>query len=83
MRTPLIFDLVGAYKKTVRLNVLEALLYNFPDQFILYPNNIKSDADYVKQKFQSFVDELKKAVVEYSETSKNLKVNGINGNGKN
>ena len=33
-------------EKSVRLNVLEALLYNFPDQPVLYPNNINSEADY-------------------------------------
>jgi hypothetical protein len=46
LRTPLIFEVPGAYEKSVRLNVLEALLYNFPDQPVLYPNNIISEADY-------------------------------------
>jgi hypothetical protein len=46
LRTPLIFEVPGAYKKSVRLNVLEALLYNFPDQPVLYPNNIITEADY-------------------------------------
>jgi hypothetical protein len=27
-------------EKSVRLSTLEALLYNFPDQPVLYPNNI-------------------------------------------
>jgi hypothetical protein len=46
LRTPLIYDMPGAYKKSLRLNVLLALLYNFPDQPLFNPNNIHSDADY-------------------------------------
>lgn len=46
LRTPLIEDVKGAYRKTMRLNVLEALRYNFPDQSIFYPNNVISDNDY-------------------------------------
>jgi hypothetical protein len=32
--------------RAIRLNVLEALLYNFPDHPELYPNNINRDDDY-------------------------------------
>lgn len=46
LRTPLIIDKPGAFKKSVRLDVLEGLLYNFPDQPVLYPNNINNDQDY-------------------------------------
>ncbi len=46
LRTALVIDKPGAYKKSVRLDVLEALRYNFPDQTVLYPNNIKKEADY-------------------------------------
>lgn len=46
LRTPLTIDKKGAYIKAVRLNVLDALLYNFPDQPELYPNNIHSEEDY-------------------------------------
>lgn len=46
LRTPLIFEVPGAYEKSVRLNVLEALLYNFPDQPVLYPNNIITEDDF-------------------------------------
>ncbi len=46
LRTPLTIDVPGAYEKSLRLNVLEALLYNFPDQPVLYPNNILTEADY-------------------------------------
>jgi len=46
LRTSLTIDKPGAYEKSVRLNVLDALLYNFPDQPILYPNNITKEADY-------------------------------------
>lgn len=46
LRTPLILTLPGAYMKSVRLNVLEALLYNYPEQPLLYPNNIVEEEDY-------------------------------------
>jgi hypothetical protein len=46
LRTPLTIDMPGAYVKSVRLNVLDALLYNFPDQPTLYPNNIRKEEDY-------------------------------------
>lgn len=46
LRTPLTIHIPGAFEKAVRLNVLEALLYNFPDQPVLYPNNIIAEADY-------------------------------------
>lgn len=46
LRTPLTIHVPGAFEKSVRLNVLEALLYNFPDQPVLYPNMIITEADY-------------------------------------
>ncbi len=46
LRTPLTIHIPGAFEKSVRLSVLEALLYNFPDQPVLYPNNIINEADY-------------------------------------
>lgn len=46
LRTPFTIQVPGAFEKSVRLNVLEALLYNFPDQPELYPNNIFSEEDY-------------------------------------
>ena len=46
IRSPMTILVPNAYEKSVRLNVLEALLYNFPDQTVLYPNNIISEKDY-------------------------------------
>lgn len=50
LRSPLTIDIPGHMPgrsvKSVRLNVLDALLYNFPDQPVLYPNNINRDEDY-------------------------------------
>lgn len=46
LRSPLIITLPGAYDKSIRLNVLDALRYNDPDQPVLYPNNIADDSDY-------------------------------------
>ena len=50
LRSPLTIEISGHMpgksEKSVRLNVLDALLYNFPDQPALYPNNINRDEDY-------------------------------------
>jgi hypothetical protein len=46
LRTPLIIDRPNIEQKSVRIDVLEALRYNFPDEPALYPNNINTDADY-------------------------------------
>ena len=46
LRTPLTIDRQGAFKMSVRISVLNALLYNFPDQPVLYPNNIRKEEDY-------------------------------------
>jgi hypothetical protein len=47
LRTPLTIELKGTYIKSVRLDVLAALLYNYPDQPALYPNNIVTEQDYL------------------------------------
>ena len=50
LRTELTIEIPGHMPgrnvKSARLNVLEALLYNFPDQPVLYPNNVNRDEDY-------------------------------------
>ena len=46
LRTPMTIVVPRVHEKSVRLNVLAALLYNFPDQPVLYPNNIFSEEDY-------------------------------------
>ena len=46
LRTPLTFHIPHTLEKSLRLNVLEALLYHYPDQPVLYPNNIHSAAEY-------------------------------------
>ena len=50
LRSPLTIEISGHMpgksEKSVRLNILDALLYNFPDQPVLYPNNINRDEDY-------------------------------------
>jgi hypothetical protein len=46
LRTPLTFLVPGALEKSLRLSVLEALLYHYPDRPELYPNNIRTEADY-------------------------------------
>ena len=50
LRSPLTIEvsghMPGKSEKSVRLNVLDGLLYNFPDQPVLYPNNINRDEDY-------------------------------------
>ncbi len=46
LRTPLFAEIPGVFRKSSRLDVLLALIYNFPDNALLNPNNIRSDADY-------------------------------------
>ncbi len=50
LRSPLTIEISGHMpgksEKSIRLNVLEALLYNYPDEPTLYPNNINRDEDY-------------------------------------
>jgi hypothetical protein len=46
LRTPLKISREGSFERTVRMDALEALAYNFPDQSFLYPNNINSPEDY-------------------------------------
>ena len=50
LRTPLTIEIPGhmpgKHEKSARLNVLDGLLYNFPDQPVLYPNNVNRDEDY-------------------------------------
>ncbi|MCK7510883.1 MAG: hypothetical protein MZV70_46975 [Desulfobacterales bacterium] len=46
LRSPLVIHVPGLFDKSVRLNVLDALSYNFPDQPVLYANNIITKEDY-------------------------------------
>lgn len=46
LRTALKITREGSFERTVRMDALEALAYNFPDQPFLYPNNINSSEDY-------------------------------------
>lgn len=50
LRSPLTIEIPGhgpgKSVKSVRLNVLDGLLYNFPQEPVLYPNNINRDEDY-------------------------------------
>ena len=46
MRTPLIIDRVGAYRKSVRLEVIDALSYAFPEEPVLDSSQIRRDLDY-------------------------------------
>jgi len=48
LRTPMTVRIPGAFQKSLRLNVLEALLYHHGDRPELYPNNIITEADYTK-----------------------------------
>ena len=46
LRTPLTTEVPHAFVRSVRLSVLEALLYNYPEEPVLYPNNIVIEANY-------------------------------------
>jgi hypothetical protein len=46
LRTPLTFLVPNALEKSLRLNVLDALRYDYPDNPLFYENNIHSDREY-------------------------------------
>ncbi len=46
MRTDLIFVLVGSYRRSVRLDIMAGLSYNFPDKLFLYDNAVQDDSGY-------------------------------------
>jgi hypothetical protein len=46
LRTPLVIDMPGAYQKSVRLDVLQALAYDYPAEPALNPNSINAESDY-------------------------------------
>jgi len=48
LRTGLVINEVTMYKRSVRLDVLEALSYNFPDQPVLYETQINDDSGYAR-----------------------------------
>jgi hypothetical protein len=48
LRTPLTVSVPGAFEKSVRVDVLDALRYAFPAQPELYPNNIIRESDYTR-----------------------------------
>ena len=47
LRTPWIDEVPRVSGKSMRLVVLEALAYAFPDELVVYPSNIIKDADYI------------------------------------
>ena len=46
LRTPLTTEVPHAFERSDRLSALEALLYNYPNEPVLYPNNIVTEANY-------------------------------------
>jgi len=50
MRSPLIIFPAGSkIQKSVRLEVMEALIYAFPEEYnLLYPDNVTKDEDYIR-----------------------------------
>lgn len=48
MRTALTIDRPGVNETSVRLNVMDALRYNFPQVPAFYRNNVHDDADYLE-----------------------------------
>jgi hypothetical protein len=46
LRSPMTIHIVGAFEKSIRLDVLVALLYHFPYESKLNPNGINDDSDY-------------------------------------
>jgi len=48
MRTDLIFEVPRAFRRSVRLDIMAALGYNFPALTFLYENSIRNDQDYAR-----------------------------------
>ncbi|MBP7516095.1 MAG: hypothetical protein KA791_16220 [Flavobacteriales bacterium] len=48
MRTPLVHDVPMVIGRSMRLAVLEGLMYNYPDRIELYPGSIIAEADYTR-----------------------------------
>lgn len=48
MRTPLVIEVPMALRRSVRLDVMAALSYNYPDKLILYDNAIQDDEGYAR-----------------------------------
>jgi hypothetical protein len=46
LRTPLIFERPTVFRRSVRLDVIQALSYDFPDQPVFWEENVGSDEDY-------------------------------------
>lgn len=46
MRTGLVIEMAGVSRRSVRIFVIDALRYNYPDKTFLYSNAVRSDADY-------------------------------------
>lgn len=52
MRTALVIEMEGVSRRSVRIFIIDALRYNYPDKTFLYSNAVNSDADYeVIEKF--------------------------------
>jgi len=48
LRTPLIVERPTVFRRSVRLDVIQALSYDFPDQPVFWQENIRSDEDYAR-----------------------------------
>ncbi len=46
LRSPLIVGAQSAFARSVRVDILEALRFNFPEEDVLFTNRYSSDADY-------------------------------------
>jgi len=48
MRTDAFFEVPMSFRRSVRLDIMAALSYNFPDLVLLYENSVRTDADYAR-----------------------------------
>lgn len=48
VRTGLVIEMTNVMRKSVRLDIIAALSYNYPDKEFLYDNAINSDQDYAR-----------------------------------
>lgn len=48
MRTDLVTEVPMAFRRSVRLDIMAGLSYNFPDLVFLYENSVRTDANYAR-----------------------------------
>ena len=73
----LLEDAIKKENKNAEFHFLRLIIQENCPSFLKYQNNIKEDADTVKQMYKKISPTLKQAVLDYSKTSKTLKADEL------